>query len=409
MNHSMAKRIAPTAPVQIRPYLLRAAHLRMLVSAVELAQVAMDEPAVVTAGERFFRRQVADRTELERLLAEQDAHSHFFPWLLWDADLPDGPLGMRLLERRLPAVEREVLLALLAAPADVFQVVGASAQATVLERVADGRCVAVTEPVLRAVATRGEMYVARVLDCGDCCLLDAVHACLPATARRSLVRAARRVRDMTPDGGLPVLLTAVQRASQRAQLPAMPWQHGDQLLHGTLVFAVDDASALDAALESACQRGALTLRPDRRFAISDESFGPPGAVLRRSGGRLYAATSWQRANDLRQAVQAALPGVRYVSTLVRDLDTLLDPETRIHWQNDELQTVARDWIGECLATFHETAHPWLGGVTPREAIRTPAGRTQVHAWLRTVEQVSEVAGPGWEKALQSIWRDLSGT
>jgi hypothetical protein len=112
---------------------------------------------------------------------------------------------------------------------------------------------------------------------------------------------------------------------------------------------------------------------------------------------------------LRQAVQAALPGVRYVSTLVRDLDTLLDPETRIHWQNDELQTVARDWIGECLATFHDTAHPWLGGVTPREAIRTPAGRTQVHAWLRTVEQVSEVAGPGWEKALQSIWRDLSGT
>lgn len=416
----------PQATVQFRPYLLRAAHLRMLVGAVELAQDSLDEVPVLEAAGRFFRRVFADRAALESHLAERDAHSQFFPWLLWDADLPDGPLGMRLLETRRTAVDREVLLTLLATQPDVFQVVGTSAQSTVLERVADGRCVAVIEPVLRAVATRGELYVARVLECGDCYLLDAVHACLPGTARRSLVRAARRTRELPPEQALVHLMTTSTRAMRRVEVPTEPWRQGDPLLHATLAFEVVDPRALDAALDLAVTATRLEQRSSRRFSILDATFGPVGAVLRREGARLYAATTAQRADDLQAAVTLALPGLRHACTLFRDPDVLLDPsrwpaarkdgllarqgeQPRDRWRSDELQSFARDWIGECLATFHDTAHPWLGGVTPREAIRTPTGRSQVRAWLRTVEQVTAVAGPGYESALQSIWRDLSGT
>lgn len=403
------------ATVQLRPYLLRSAHLRMLVGAVELAQAALDEPAVLLAAERFFGRTLPDRAALEAWLIDRDAHSQFFPWLLWDADLPEGPLGLRLLEVRRPAVEREVLLALLATQPDVYQVLGTSAQSTVLERVADGRCVAVVEPVLRAVATRGELYIGRVLECGDCYLLDAVHACVPGTARRSLVRWARRVRDLEPELALPTLLEASRRAMRRLDKPTEPWRQGEPLLHATLAFEASDAALLDDALHRAVGQGWLDRRSSRRFTILDAQFGPVGAVLRRAGARFYAATTAQRAGDLHTAVLARLPGLRHACTLYRDPDVLLDPNRRTAttakdgWRSDELQSFARDWIGECLATFHDTAHPWLGGVTPREAIRTPTGRSQVRAWLRTVEQVSEVAGPGYESALQSIWRELAGT
>ena len=414
------------ATVQFRPYLMRTAHLRLLVGAVELAQDALDEVPVLRAAARFFHRPFADRSALEAHLAERDAHSQFFPWLLWDADLPDGPLGMRLLATKRTAVDREVLLGLLATQPDVFQVVGTSAQSTVLERVADGRCVAVIEPVLRAVATRGELYVARVVECGDCCLLDAVHACLPATARRSLVRAARRTRELEPEQALAHLLTTSARAMRRVEVPTEPWRQGDPLLHATLAFEVLDPRALDAALNAAVAANRLERGSSRRFSILDAMFGPVGAVLRLAGARLYAATTAQRVDDLQAAVMHALPGLRHACTLFRDPDVLLDPSrwptaqnrgepvsqparARDGWQSDELQSFARDWIGECLATFHDTAHRWLGGVTPREAIRTPAGRSQVRAWLRTVEQVTAVAGPGYESALQSIWRDLSGT
>jgi hypothetical protein len=403
------------ATVQLRPYLLRSAHLRMLVGAVELAQGTLDEPAVLHAAERFFGRRLTDRAALEAWLIERDAHSQFFPWLLWDADLPEGPLGLRLLEVRRPAIERELLLALLAAQPDVYQVLGTSEQSTVLERVADGRCIAVVEPVLRAVATQGELYIARVLEVGDCSLLDAVHACVPGTARRSLVRAARRTRELEPERALPLLLEAGRRAMRRVDKPTEPWRQGEPLLHATLAFEASDAPLLDEALHRAVGRGWLERRSSRRFTILDAQFGPVGAVLRRAGARFYAATTAQREADLHAAVLQQLPGLRHACTLFRDPDVLLDPTRRgatsrkDGWRSDELQSFARDWIGECLATFHDTAHPWLGGVTPREAIRTPTGRSQVRAWLRTVEQVSEVAGPGYESALQSIWRDLAGT
>ncbi len=397
------------AVTAFRPFLLRRAHLRVLVAAVDLAQESLCEPAIRAAASRFFGRRFKDEQALESYLAERDAHSQFFPWLLWDAELPGGPLGARLRKTRTTGPEREVLDALLTARADVFQVTGLGAKSTVLERVADGTCHAVSEPVLQAVASRGELFVARVVDCGDCCLLDAVHASVPAAARRALVRAARRQADARVEARLPLLLAASRRAVERMALPELPWQDSGALLRATLVFAAGDPAGLLATLKAEVKSGRLEAQSPRRFVVCGAGLGPVGAVLRVSGDRLYAATSSSaKTHALRKSLETNLPELTYCCTLYRDLDALLDPRLRDRWAAGELRSIAQDWVDECLATFHDTAHDWLGGVTPREAVRTPTGRLQVRAWLRAVERVSEVAGPSYGAALQSLWRDLSG-
>ncbi|MFZ4576818.1 MAG: hypothetical protein ACOYOB_00370 [Myxococcota bacterium] len=394
-----------------RPHLLRRAHLRLLLAAVELAQRSLGEAGVLTAARRFLGRSFTRRQALEDYLHDHDAHSHFFPWLLWDAPLPDGPLGRRLIACHRRGPEREVLDALLSARADVYQVTGSDGDATLMTRVADGEVLRVIEPVLGAVAARGELFVARILAFPDCALLDAVHASLPAVGRRAMVRAARRIAVVDQEHHLAQLLAASRRALERIAEPTAPWREAGVLLRATLVFTVADSPVLEAALGSAVASGALAQRHgSRSYVIRQESFGPVGAVLRVAAGRLYAATgSAPRTRLLRSAVERHLPGLLYSFTVFRDLDALVDPALRQGWENDELQRVAQDWVGECLATFHDTPHPWLGGVTPREAVRTPAGRAAVQAWLQTVEQVTKVAGPGYHHELQSLWRDLAAT
>ena len=400
----------PQSVTALRPFLLRRAHLRVLVAAVELAQDRLGEVPVLAAASRFFGRRFRAEQALETYLSDRDAHSQFFPWLLWDAELPGGPLGSRLRKTYDAGAEREVLEALLAARPDVFQVVGLGAKSTVLERVADGRCHAVSEPVLQAVAAQGELFVARVLECGDCCLLDAVHASLPGAARRALVRAARRKVEAKAEMRLPQLLSASRRAVERIAMPELPWQGSGALLRATHVFDVSDKRKLVATLKGAVQSGELQAQSASRFVVADEQFGPVGAVLRISGERLYAATSSSlKTHALRRALEGTLGSLTYSCTLYRDLDALLDPRLRDRWAAGELRSIAQDWVDECIATFRDTPHDWLGGVTPREAVRTPAGRLQVRAWLRAVERVSEVAGPGYRSALQSIWRELAGT
>lgn len=419
----------------LRPYLLRRAHLQVLVAAVDRAEHALGEPMVLAAAERFFGRCFASRDTLEEFLSDCGGHSQLHPWLLWDADLPGGPLGHRLLRpvakgKRSPrkgfalkdppgsrqphhdlpltGVAGEVLRALLETTPDVYQVVAAGTPSTVLERLSDGRQMAVAEPVLAAVAGPGDVFVARVVDCGDTALLDAVHACLPAATRRAMVRAARKAALVPLAQRLPLLLAASTRATDRLADAGAGWRDGEGLIRVTLVHAVEDPAALQVALRDAVAAGVIEQASPRRFIIVDEGFGPPGAVLRPAGERLYAATtSPARARLLRTAIERHLPGTRPCRTLYRDLDGLLDPRNREGLPLGEARAVAEDWVGECLATFHDTAHAWLGGVTPREAVRTVVGRNQLRAWLRTVEQVSELAGPRYRTAVQSIKRELA--
>jgi hypothetical protein len=416
----------PAQIVRLQPHLLRAAHLRVLVAAVDQAQMAFDDVEVLVAAGRFFSREPFSSADaLQIWLDEHDAHAQFLPWLLWDAhgDVePPARKGARAqddLTRRLnrqfrSGPEKTVLKALRATRPDVYAVVSVEGKTTTMERLRDRAQVVVHEPVLRSMAAVGEVFVARVVEVGGLHLLDAVHASMPAVCRPAMLRVAKRLDGLPSEWRLPTLLKAAARSIDRMRPPtpspfgAAPRSTGPAgRMRWTMVFAVDDTVRVQEALRRLTADGRLARLSPQRFALLDTTLGPVGATLRLAGGRFFAATSVPGGvNHLRTGL-APLIGLQPQATLVRDLEPLFDARRRNEWSSNELQSVAREWMGECLTAFQDTAQPWLDGATPREAVRTADGRVRVKAWLSHVEVVGEVAGPGYNTAVQRLWRELA--
>lgn len=399
--------------VRLQPHLLRAAHLRVLVAAVDQAQMAFDDAEVLEAAGRFFAREPFTSADtLQVWLDDHDAHAQFLPWLLWDAEADAAVPSRNSLSRRLArqfrsGPEKTVLKALALTRPDVYAVVAVDGKTTTMERLRDRSLVVVHEPVLRSMAAIGEVFVARVVEVGGLHLLDAVHASLPAICRPAMLRIAKRLDTLPAERRLPTLLSAASRSLSRVRpTPArLPGPAGR--MRWTMVFAVDDVLRVQEALKRATQDGQLARLAPNRFAVLDPTLGPIGATLRLSGPRFFAATSAPGGVNRLRSGLPPLIGLQPQATLVRDLEPLFDARRRSEWSSSELQSVAREWMGECLTAFQDTAQPWLDGATPREAVRTADGRIRVKAWLSHVEIVGEVAGPGYNTAVQRLWRELA--
>ncbi len=399
--------------VRLQPHLLRAAHLRVLVAAVDQAQMAFDDAEVLIAAGRFFGRATfASADALQVWLDEHDAHAQFLPWLLWDADAepgvqPEHDLAKRLRRQFRSGPEKTVLKALRATRPDVYAVFAVDGKTTTLERLRDRAQVVVHEPVLRSMAAVGEVFVARVVEVGGLHLLDAVHASLPAVCRPAMLRVAKRLELLPNERRLPTLLSAASRSLSRVRPVAERFAGPAGRMRWTMVFAVDDTVRVQEALRRSTLDGQLARLSPNRFAVLDPTLGPIGATLRLAGGRFFAATSAPGGLTRLRTGLPPLIGLQPQATLVRDLEPLFDARRRSEWSSSELQSVAREWMGECLTAFQDTAQPWLDGATPREAVRTADGRIRVKAWLSHVEVVGEVAGPGYNTAVQRLWRELA--
>ncbi len=399
--------------VRLQPHLLRAAHLRVLVAAVDQAQMAFDDGEVLVAAGRFFGREAfASADALQTWLDEHDAHAQFLPWLLWDSDTDNGAQPQHNLAKRLrrqfrSGPEKTVLKALCATRPDVYAVSAVDGKTTTMERLRDRAEVVVHEPVLRAMAAVGEVFVARVVDVGGLHLLDAVHASLPAMCRPAMLRVAKRLESLPNERCLPTLLSAASRSLNRVRPTPARFAGPAGRMRWTMVFAVDDTARVQEALRRALLDGQIARLSPNRFAVLDASIGPIGATLRLSGTRFFAATSAPGGMTRLRTGLPPLIGLQPQATLVRDLEPLFDARRRSEWSSSELQSVAREWMGECLTAFQDTAQPWLDGATPREAVRTTDGRIRVKAWLSHVEIVGEVAGPGYNTAVQRLWRELA--
>lgn len=411
--------------VRLQPHLLRAAHLRVLVAAVDQAQMAFEDVEVLVAAGRFFNRAPFSSADaLQIWLDEHDAHAQFLPWLLWDAHTDEQPpekpqkcprgqddLSRRLTRQFRSGPEKTVLKALRATRPDVYAVVAVDGNTTAMERLRDRAQIVVHEPVLRSMAAVGEVFVARVVDVAGLHLLDAVHASLPAVCRPAMLRVAKRLDALPSEWRLPTLLKAAARSLDRVRpasgRPTSRLAGPAGRMRWTMVFAVDDAVRVQESLRRLTADGRLARLSAQRFALLDTTLGPVGATLRLANGRFFAATSAPGGVNRLRTGLAPLIGLQPQATLVRDLEPLFDARRRSEWSSSELQSVAREWMGECLTAFQDTAQPWLDGATPREAVRTADGRVRVKAWLSHVEVVGEVAGPGYNTAVQRLWRELA--
>lgn len=391
--------------IRLRPRLLRREHLQVLVEAMDAVQDHLAAPAVLAAAGRFFDRCFEDEEQLALYLQDADAHSQFYPWLLWDADVSEDRLG-RILVGATSGIRLELLQSLIDTPADVYQVRRATAERTTLERVTDGMLVSLNEPVLPTVLAVDELLVARVLNLGDCQLLDAVHACLPTSARRGLVRAARKAERLPDERRLPMLLRAADRAMARslrkdARLTA---PDGAPIMRATTLFRVADPKQVREGMDYAAARGLLIGDGPQQWRVTSPSLGHAGATLQLRGTRLLASTSsLERADALAELLQARIPGLERSISVLQDLDGLLGEDGR---SPREVRRLAQAWIDEYLTSFEDTPQRSLGGITPRQAMATSRGRTQVRNMLRSVQRFGDVAGAHVAKPVNVIWSSL---
>jgi hypothetical protein len=191
--------------------------------------------------------------------------------------------------------------------------------------------------------------------------------------------------------------------------PELTNTDGDPLLLTTDHFDFDPAerNRIEAAL--AGMEGVAA--PERDGALVHYDFTRPGnamhaswenttiAFLRLGDGKMAAETSSiNRADDFRRHLESACGDlIRHrlrehtdptSSAHADSRHSTPDPET----ENPELQHIAREFKERHYATWPDHPLPALGGKTPRQAMRTAAGRLMVDALIKDLENL-ESKGP----------------
>ena len=389
---------------------LRKRHFETLLQAVSLVQAAFDDPAVLQCASRFFRVPIADGRALENLLIAHDCESHFVPWLLWDAELPDGPFGARLAGQLKDKGAREVLRALLRTAVEVWQFGAIGAESVQLVRLRDNLAVTLTDPMLRHGPSQGDLIIGRVVQVGGVGLLDAVHESLPQSCERAMRQAAQHIATLPVEVRLWHLRrAAVLALTEPGRLPRRRSPLHSELARTTLVFQLPAGSNAATLLAQAVHAGTLDAVGPRRFALRRGSKGPAGAILRLLRGRLHASTiRSDKVALLQDAVQAWVPGAVLQLTLHRNLGELFDPVQRERLAKHELHALASDWLSEQLALRADAVLAGTDGQTLREATASRAGKLRVRAWLRRLAPVAQWAEPHYQSALQALTQELFG-
>ncbi len=392
----------------LRQHQLRRVHMRLLTRAVEFAQESLELPDVLAAASRFFGQRLRDVRELEARLLDDDADVQFYPWLLWDAELGDGPLGLRLPMRGRSAMEHQVWQALLATRPAAWLLGATEGRTAHLQHLGDGHRVSIDEPMLEGGPPAGEVLVARVLDLGDVHLLDAVHAALPGRALAAMTRAQRAVQHEAPERQLRRLLNWAATAA-RASKPSRSMGLSPTGIRTTLVLRHHDEAASLDLLEAACARGLLEQLGPRRFAFMRGTLAPTGAVLRLHAERIHASTIHRdRVGDLQQALAELLPNASLTMRIHRDLNGLLEPKAaKAAASQGELRALANDWLNEALVDFGDRPHAEFGGQTPRALSQTAAGIAKMRAWFHAVAPLAALADTRYQQQLATLIGDFA--
>ena len=395
---------------RFRDHLLRKMHFQTLVQAVALVHGALDDPRVLACASRFFRVPVLSGRELEKLVVSHDCETQFVPWLLWDAEMPDGPLGAGLGRQLQDKRQREILRALMQTAPDVWQFSSIGSKSVQLRRLRDDRRAELTDPVLRQGPQPGDLIIGRVVDVGDTQLLDAVHESLPASCERAMRTAAIRIALLPVEARLWQLRrAAVLALTDATRAPPRRSLLQGELSRTTLVFEVPKDQDVLALLDRVATTNEVIWVGPRRFVVSPGQPAPAGAVLRLVKGRLHASTiRADKVAALQALVQAAVPAARLQLVLHRNLRDLFDPALRARLGKTELHTLASDWLSEQLALKGDARLIGSPSQTLREATASRSGKLRVRAWLRRLAPVAQWAEPGYQLALQALTQELFG-
>ncbi len=364
------------------------------------------------------------------------------PWCAYHAQVDGRRVAERFLEtqgRRLSLEERDWLAAQLAAWLSIWEVTeiepGTGVHVTDL---LSGETRFVLERTASRTLTRRDTLLARVVDhAGSSTFCGLASRALPPwqadaviqrVRARLRVRGAVRVSRLRDEAIGKFMLArwaeAVDELAQRARTPPILQNtDGDALLFTTDHYALD-ASARDEVARRLTALGAVAsddptasercyelVRPGR--AAGDE--GTIIGRLRLTDAALAVETnSVARADHLRQRIDAACGEL--VRHRIREHSDpraplahgggaedaapvpALDPAEAAAIEREYKQRHYRRWLDEPI--------PALDGKTPREAVRTGAGRHRVDVLLRDIEHREGRLPPAQRVDLAPLRRDL---
>jgi hypothetical protein len=258
------------------------------------------------------------------------------------------------------------------------------------------------------------------------CAVPPLHVGAVRAAFESALAAARRGR---PDLALrehgaelaPVIAQTLRAATRAFTMPALQTADGDPLVFCEARYTVTDPAAAHAALADI---PTFEAADDASFAWlergGESGFGRGSRTLGRvrlAGGELVLSTmSRERHARGRRMLEAVLG-----RQLQHREDSFQEAAAMVHSHRGRapdvpgelLPDVAREVVGQYLRAHYrrwlDTPLPMLGGATPREATRTPAGRARVASLLDDIEHDAHRMEAGEAIAVHGLRHELGLT
>ena len=373
----------------------------------------------------------------------------FLPWFLycWEPEdlIQDHPKVGRVTvslalaymvhyEERLTPIERRYLETAIAAHFSFHEVVSVEPGRGFVLRdlILETECQAAERMASQNVGVGAILY-ARVVDLGELAVLDGCSQVLiPAAHKLSILDLRHRIRGrrrkpLPPstlyewNGELLMLYQDLVEDLLSPRMPALQNSDGDPFELQELVYDLDDPEAAFLALMDITLAAGVDTREEveamaerdaqGRFVraelpwLKPHGKGSVGATLlgrmKIEGSRLTASVNSRgRAARLRELVETRLgAGARYRATTVQSAERMLaaadaEPRSNADYEAEQAALLADPAIRAHLeATLHAHYQSWikeripaLGGKTPRQAMRSRAGREKLLSLLDEFER-----------------------
>jgi hypothetical protein len=389
------------------------------------------------ARERFGARWVA---AAERLMEGEGGLEFAIPWSVYGVATDGRPVLDWFLERPgrpLSRAERQWLLAQRRSWLSAWECRAVEpGRSLALRDLVTGETRTVRERTASRTLRAREVILARVVDHGGVSLLCGVHQrALPPrgaerVARRMRARLGRRgvarlerLREPAAAAHFLALWDAEVRALDRAPPPRITNRDGDDLLMTVDRFELQPS----ARAEIEARLTALAGRPPktdeggtREFAFLAVEPAPRGApegtvlgfgTLSERALRI-TTNSVRRADALRREVEAVCAGLlrhrarEHVDPMAAPVREAAAARPAPAPPPPEAQQLALAFKERHYADWAEHPLPALRGRTPREAVRSAAGRRDVDLLLREMEHLEAGLAPGERYDFARIRREL---
>jgi hypothetical protein len=202
--------------------------------------------------------------------------------------------------------------------------------------------------------------------------------------------------------------------------PRLANMDGDPLVDHDALYELDDPAAVRSAFLARKDFDHDPAQDEYRWIRQEEPGKKPikntiVARLRLIGSQLLVATNSARRHEAAHAWIARLPGVRFVSVKAEqfDMNRKVPLDDRLPDPANEAPQLAPESIAALQATVDAHAATWpdiplpvLGGKTPRQAMKTAAGRAKVRVLINATPDPYAPPGASIKYPRERVLRDL---